>query len=73
LISVLDDFGFANLGLGRPDFVERDQIIQLGRPPNRIDLLTGIAGVKFEEACSTRPTEDCRSNTRPLDLGALSV
>jgi hypothetical protein len=46
LISILDDFGFADPGLGHSDFVARDQIVQLGRPPNRIDLLTGIT---FEE------------------------
>jgi hypothetical protein len=51
LISVLDDFGFANLGLGHSDFVEGDQIIQLGHSPNRIDLLTGIT---FEEAWETK-------------------
>ena len=50
MISVLDDFGFANPGLGHSDLVEGDQIVQLGRSPNRIDLLTGIAGVNFEEA-----------------------
>lgn len=40
--------------LGHPDFVERDQIVQLGRSPNRIDLLTGINGVNFEEAWETK-------------------
>jgi hypothetical protein len=40
LVSVLDDFGFANPGLGHSDFVEGDQIVQLDRSPNRIDLLT---------------------------------
>jgi hypothetical protein len=51
LISVPDDFGFANLGLGHSDFVEGDQIIPLGHSPNRIDLLTGIT---FEEAWETK-------------------
>jgi hypothetical protein len=54
LISVLDDFGFANPGLGHSDLVEGDQIVQLGRSPNRIDLLTGITGVNFEEAWETK-------------------
>jgi hypothetical protein len=26
------------------------KVLQLGRPPNRIDLLTGISGVTFDEA-----------------------
>jgi hypothetical protein len=32
------------------DFIEPDQMIQLGRVPNRIDLLTGISGVATSEA-----------------------
>jgi len=44
------EFSFASLGLSAADFIEPDQIIQLGHPPNRIDLLTSITGVAFEEA-----------------------
>jgi hypothetical protein len=44
------EFSFASLGLSAADFIEPDQIIQLGHPPNRIDLLTSITGVSFEEA-----------------------
>lgn len=49
IIAALDDFGFGSLGLAAADFLERDTIIQLGYPPHRIDLLTTIAGVTFEE------------------------
>jgi hypothetical protein len=46
--SVLAEFGFVDF---KPsDFTEPDQIIQLGRVPNRIDLLTGITGVPIDEA-----------------------
>ena len=31
-----------------------DTVVQLGYPPNRIDLLTSISGVAFEEAWDTR-------------------
>lgn len=48
--QVLMEFSFASLGLSAADFIEPDQIIQLGHPPNRIDLLTSITGVSFEEA-----------------------
>jgi hypothetical protein len=50
LIKALQDFGFSSLGLEPQDFLEEDQIIQLGYPPNRIDLLTSVPGVDFE-AC----------------------
>jgi len=31
-----------------------DHVIQLGREPNRIDILTGISGVLFDEAWTDR-------------------
>ena len=51
---VLVSFSFASLGLSAADFIAADQIIQLGHPPNRIDLLTSITGVEFEEAWAGR-------------------
>lgn len=44
------DFGFESSGLGVNDFTKNDAIIQLGYTPNRIDILTEISGVKFNEA-----------------------
>jgi hypothetical protein len=38
------------MGITEGDLTSKDQIIQLGVPPNRIDLLTGISGVTFAEA-----------------------
>jgi len=52
LLDVLGDFGFGSLGLGVTDFAE-DTVVQLGQPPRRIDLLTGIDGVSFD-ACFSR-------------------
>jgi hypothetical protein len=40
LIAVLGEFGFASLGLTRQDFLEPKTIVQLGHPPNRIDIVT---------------------------------
>ena len=56
--SVLVDFSFASLGLSAADFIDADQIIQLGQPSNRIDLLTSITGVEFEEAWAGRVAAD---------------
>jgi hypothetical protein len=50
LVAVLDDFGFASLGLQERDFTEADTVIQLGYEPNRIDLLTGVSGLEFAAA-----------------------
>jgi len=54
LASVIDEFGFASTGLCAADFSTKDQVIQLGMEPHRIDILTGISGVEWEEAWATR-------------------
>lgn len=41
VLAALADFGFADLGLEITDFTEPDAVIQLGRPPNRVDIRTG--------------------------------
>lgn len=52
--AVLTAFGFTSLGLSAADFRAPDRIVQLGQPPNRIDLITSISGVSFEEAWEDR-------------------
>ena len=47
LLQALRDFGFGSLDLDRSDFLNPDQVIQLGYPPNRIDLLSELEGVTF--------------------------
>jgi hypothetical protein len=54
LESVLAAFGFAALGLETADFLAPERVIQLGVVPNRIDLLTSITGVSFDEAWAGR-------------------
>jgi hypothetical protein len=38
------------LGIQAADLSSPDMVVQLGVTPNRIDLLTAISGVSFEEA-----------------------
>ena len=54
LMEVIEDFGFGQTGIERDDFLHVDHVIQLGREPNRIDILTGISGVTFDEAWQSR-------------------
>jgi hypothetical protein len=54
LVALLRDFGFAATDFKQSDFTAPDQMIQLGRVPNRIDLLTGISGVAIDDAFRTR-------------------
>jgi hypothetical protein len=49
LMAALRDFGFGSVGLSEQDFMEPDKVVQLGFAPVRIDLLTSISGVTWEE------------------------
>jgi hypothetical protein len=53
VLESLKAFGFGSVGLGVNDFLE-DQVVQLGVPPLRIDFLTAIEGVTWEEAMASR-------------------
>lgn len=54
IVAALHEFGFPLAGLRAGDFTEADQVIQLGRPPNRIDLLTSVSGVTAADAWAQR-------------------
>jgi predicted nucleotidyltransferase len=54
IARVLHDFGFGETGLTAADFAREGVIVQLGRPPNRIDLITSIDAVGFPEAWADR-------------------
>jgi hypothetical protein len=62
LFEALDAFGFGNIGITREDFLEEKSVVQLGRPPNRIDILTAIEGVTWGEVWDTKT---------PLDIDGL--
>ena len=50
----LNDFGFGPAGLSAADFETEDRVVQLGFPPVRVDIVTSITGVFWEEAASGR-------------------
>lgn len=54
LLAVLEAFGFGSLELSVEDFTTPDLVIQLGYEPNRIDFLTGLTGVMFDDAFPKR-------------------
>lgn len=53
-MSALDKFGFGSVGLKAEDFENPDKVIQLGVPPVRVDIVTSITGITWEEAFSGR-------------------
>ncbi len=64
MLAALDEFGFGSLGLTREDFLTADTVVQLGYPPQRIDLLTSPSGVEFDE---------CWADRLSVDIGGMEV
>jgi len=54
ILRALAQFGMGSLGLTENDFLVPDQVVQLGYPPNRIDILLSISGVKFDKCYAKR-------------------
>lgn len=54
VVTVLKEFGFDTPHLTADLFLRENQIIRMGNPPMRIELLTTISGVCFEECYSQR-------------------
>jgi hypothetical protein len=50
ILEALNEFGFGKVGLTEADFSRPDYVVQLGVPPVRIDIVTSITGVSWEEA-----------------------
>ena len=50
VMAALNEFGFGDVGLSPDDFATPDKVVQLGFPPVRIDLLTSLTGISWEEA-----------------------
>jgi hypothetical protein len=54
IVGALEEFGFGGLGIGLSDFDRPGRILQMGAPPNRIDVMTAIDGVTFAEVWDSR-------------------
>lgn len=54
LLDALNNFGFASLDLKVEDFTSDNQVIQLGYPPSRIDLLTSADGIEFADSYTSK-------------------
>jgi len=54
MVSALEDFGFGGETLSEDLFLQGEKIIRMGLPPMRIEVLTSISGVDFDDAYSKR-------------------
>ena len=50
IMKALADFGFGSVGLTVEDFENPDNVIQLGVPPVRVDIITSISGILWKDA-----------------------
>jgi len=50
VLAALTDFGFGGLDLTAADFSEPDRVVQLGVSPVRIDILSSLSGLTWEQA-----------------------
>ena len=54
ILKALDAFGFGSIGLREEDLTTPGKVIQLGYPPVRVDIMTSLSGVSWEDACRGR-------------------
>ncbi len=54
IMESLRTFGFGDTGLTEEDFEKPDAVVQLGVPPVRVDIITSISGVSWNEAHGDR-------------------
>jgi len=72
IVKALDQFGFSSLELTAADFLEPNMVVQLGYPPNRIDLIMTLAGVEFGSCYDTRVEEEVEGVILPfIDIESL--
>jgi len=57
VVAALQEFGFDASGLSTAMFLQENQIIRLGIPPMRIEILTGISGITFNECYLKRVSD----------------
>jgi hypothetical protein len=72
--TALAAFGapLGDLGIQVQDLTRTDVVAQLGLPPNRIDILTGVSGLTFDEAWAARIEEPVEGVRVPV-LGLVEL
>lgn len=54
VLQALAAFGAPLFDLSKADLTKTDTVFQMGVPPGRIDIMTGISGVAFDDAWERR-------------------
>ena len=66
VLRALRAFGAPLFDLTLADLVRPDTVFQIGVAPGRIDLLTGLTGLTFQEAWSSRLTASIEGLSLPV-------
>ena len=72
VLKALDAFGAPRHGLTASDLEAKGTIYQVGVPPNRIDVITVVEGVQFENAWQDRVEVDIDGLRIPV-IGKLHL
>ena len=70
LVSVLEEFGFTLPELTADLFLQSERIVRMGVPPMRIEVLTSISGVEFQDCFRSRVVDEI--DGVPVNLIGLS-
>ncbi|MCJ7729305.1 MAG: nucleotidyltransferase [Sedimentisphaerales bacterium] len=54
ILAALHEFGLTNLDLSAKDFKKPDMVLQLGVSPVRVDIITSLTGVSWQQVNSKR-------------------
>ena len=72
LLLVIKDFLGSTIEFEKEDFLKEENVIMMGRPPFRIDILTDISGVSFKEVYeSSKIYEDEGFKIRCIHINEL--
>jgi hypothetical protein len=69
IIEAIHAFGMSSMNIKVEDFMSADTVIQLGMPPNRIDILTDLETLDFETCYAQREI----ANFDGLDIAMLDL
>jgi len=69
IVTALHEFGFVNTQITPDLFLQPNQVIRMGVPPLRIEVLTTISGVDFDTCYNNRITD----NIDGIDVTILSL
>lgn len=72
ILVVIKEFLGSTIGFEKEDFLKKENVIMMGRPPFRIDILTDISGVSFNEVYeSSKVYEDEGLKIRCIHINEL--